>query len=94
MVDAYSRTELTTPVAVGGTGGLVQSRHGLRLLPQALATAAGAATVLQPQGDEPVRSLDRELARIASRYDRSTATLVALTMEYPWPERQARLVQN
>lgn len=94
MVDAYSRTELTTPVIVGGTGGMVQSRHGLRLLPQAPATAAGAGTVMQPQRDAPVRSLDRELGRIASRYDRSTAALVALTMEYPWPNRQAQLVQH
>lgn len=94
MVDAYSRTELTKPVAVGGGGGLVQSRHGLRLLPQAPAAGAGAAAVLQPQSDAPARSLDRELARIASRYDRSTAALVALTMEYPWPGQQARLVQN
>ena len=94
MVDAYARTELTTPVAVSGAGSMVQSRHGLRLLRQAHATAAGAGTVLQPQSDAPVRSLDRELARIASRYDRSTAALVALTMEYAWPERQARLVQN
>jgi putative intracellular protease/amidase len=94
MADAYSRTELTTPVVVSGTGGMVQSRHGLRFLPQAPATAADAGTVLQPQGDAPVCSLDRELARIASRYDRSTAALVALTMEYPWPARQARLVEN
>jgi len=91
MVDAYSRTELSGVVAVGGNGGFVESRHGLRLQP---GTATGAATVLQPQGDEPARSLDRELARIASRYDRSTAALVALTMEYPWPAQQARLVQN
>ena len=94
MADAYARTELTRPVAVGGGGGLVQSRHGLRLLPQAPATAAGAATVLQPQSDASARSLDRELVRIASRYDRSTAALVALTMEYPWPGQQARLVRN
>lgn len=91
MVDAYSRTELSRVVAVGDNGGFVESRHGLRLQPGA---AAGAATMLQPQGDEPVRSLDRELARIASRYDRSTAALVALTMEYPWPAQHARLVRN
>ena len=34
MADAYARTELTTAIAVGGAGGLVQSRHGLRLLPR------------------------------------------------------------
>ena len=92
MVDAYSKTELTTAIAFGGDGGFVQSRHGLRLLPGIFAGTAGL--VLEPQGDKPVQLLDRELARIASRYDRSTAALVALTMEYPWPAQQARLVQH
>lgn len=94
MVDAHSRTELTKVITVGGAGGFVQSRRGLRLRPDAPAAAAGADTVLQPQSDEPARTLDRELARIASRYDTPTAAFVALTMEYPWSEQQARRVQN
>ena len=47
----YSRTELTRVITVGGTGGFVQSRRGLRLRPDAPAAAAGADTVLQPQSD-------------------------------------------
>jgi hypothetical protein len=94
MVDAHSRTELTKVITVGGAGGFVQSRRGLRLRPDAPAAAAGAGTVLEPQSDQPARTLDRELARIASRYDGPTAALVALVMEYPWSEQQARLVQN
>jgi hypothetical protein len=93
MVDAYARTELNKVITVGAAGGFVQSRRGLRLRSDA-AAAAGANTVLQPQRDEPARTLDRELARIASRYDAPTAALVALTMEYPWSEQQARQVQN
>jgi hypothetical protein len=31
-----------------------------------------------------MQSLEDELTRIAARYDRATAALVALTMEYPW----------
>jgi hypothetical protein len=72
----------------------VQTRHGLRLLPDATVAAAGADIVLQPQSEAPARSLDSELARIASRYDRPTAAYVALTMEHPWSEQQARLVQD
>ena len=94
MVDANSRTELAKVVTVGGAGGFVQSRRGLRLRPDAPAAAAGTDTVLQLQSDEPVRTLDRELVRIASRYDGPTAAFVALTMEYPWSEQQARLAQN
>jgi len=94
MVDANSRTELAKVVTVGGAGGFVQSRRGLRLRPDAPAAAAGTDTVLQLQSDQPVRTLDRELARIVSRYDGPTAAFVALTMEYPWSEQQARLAQN
>jgi hypothetical protein len=89
MADAYSRTELSNVIAVGGAGEVVQSRHGLRLRPGSSGERAGADVVLEPQKDQPARSLDIELARIASRYDRPTAALVALTMEYPWPVRQA-----
>jgi putative intracellular protease/amidase len=92
MVDAAPRTELTKVITVGGSGGPVQSRRGLRLRPDA--TAAGTDAVLQPQGDQPAKTLDRELARMASRYDAATAAFVALTMEYPWSEQQVRLAQD
>lgn len=94
MVDAHFRTELAKVITVGGAGGFVRSRRGLRLRPDAPAAAGGADTVLQPPSDEPARTLDRELARIAARYDGPTAAFVALAMEYPWSERQARLVQD
>ena len=35
-------------------------------------------------GGAPGDMMDRVLARIAGRYDMSTAAIVALTMEYPW----------
>ena len=62
----------------------MQSRRGLRLQPDVPAAAAGTDTVLEPQSDQPARTLDRELARIASRYGDATAAFVALVMEYPW----------
>ena len=55
MVDAYSRTELTKAIAVGGAGGFVQSRRGLRLQSDAPAATAGTDTVLQPQSDQPAQ---------------------------------------
>jgi putative intracellular protease/amidase len=94
MVDAYSRTELSRLSLMGETDGVVQTRHGLRLRPDTTVATAGADTVLEPQSDTPARSLDSELARIASRYDRPTAAYVALIMEHPWSEQQARLVQD
>lgn len=94
MVDAYSKTELTRVITMGGADGVVQSRHGLRLRPDAPAATADAEIVLQPPSEEPVRALDGELSRIASRYDRPTAAYVALTMEHPWSEQQSRLAQD
>lgn len=85
MADAYSRTELTKTIAVGGADGVAHSRRGLRLRAQATANAAGA--VLEPSSDRPAQTLDRELPRIASRYGDATAAFVALVMEYPWTGR-------
>ena len=84
LADAHSRTGLSKVIGVGGEGGSVQSRRGLRLQPDARATAAGNDTVLEPPADQPARTLDRELPLIASRYGDATAAFVALVMEYPW----------
>lgn len=90
MVDAYSRTELTELIAANGPGGEVHSRRGLTL--QFDAPTKSVAFAVEPPRDEPARVIDRELSRIATRYDAPTAALVALTMEYPWPRPQP--VQN
>jgi hypothetical protein len=90
MVDAYSRTELAKVITVGGTGAFARSRHGLRLRPD----ASGTDTSLEPQRHEPAQTLDRELARIASRYGRPTAALVALVMEFPGYEQQVQRSQS
>lgn len=80
MIDAHARTELSEVITVGGEGGAVQSRRGLRLRPD---VPVGADPVLAPQSDQPARQIDRELARIASRHGDATAAFVALVMEYP-----------
>jgi len=92
MADAYARTELTELIAANGTSGQVQSRRGLTLLLDA--PTKSVAFVVEPPRDQPARVIDRELSRIATRYDAPTAAFVALTMEYPWPGPQARLVKN
>jgi putative intracellular protease/amidase len=90
MVDAWSRTELAKVTAFGGTSGSVHSKRGLHLLLDKNAAAAGA---LHVPGDDPARILERELPRIERRYDRPTALLAALTMEYDWPGRE-RIAQD
>ncbi|WP_424630207.1 DJ-1/PfpI family protein [Bradyrhizobium sp. SYSU BS000235] len=93
MADAYARTELTELIAAnGGAGGQVQSRRGLTL--QFDAPTKSVAFAVEPPRDQPARVIDRELSRIATRYDAPTAAFVALTMEYPWSGPQARLVRD
>ncbi len=92
MADAYSKTELTELIAANGAGGQVQSRRGLTLLLDT--PTKSVAFVVEPPRDQPARVIDRELSRIATRYDAPTAAFVALTMEYPWSGPQARLVQD
>jgi putative intracellular protease/amidase len=84
-VDAYSRTEMTRLMTVGPGEEGVRSRHGLVVYPDAPAAAATVDAMLPaPPADAVARTLDRELARMANRYDRPTAAFVALTLEYPW----------
>jgi hypothetical protein len=45
--------------------------------------------VAPPQSDVPARTTERVLAQIAARFDRPTADIVALVIEYPW-SREAR----
>jgi putative intracellular protease/amidase len=89
LVDAYSRTGLSTAVTVGGEA--VRSRHGLMIHPAAPRQAAAVGHLLPPpSSDAPAQAIDRELAQIASRYGRPTADIVALVIEYPWSAETAR----
>jgi putative intracellular protease/amidase len=84
-VDAYSRTEMTRLMTVGPNGEGVRSRYGLVIYPDAPPGAASVDAMLPaPPADAVARTLDRELARMANRYDPPTAAFVALTLEYPW----------
>jgi putative intracellular protease/amidase len=87
--DAYSRTGLSAVVTVG-SGTAVRSRYGLVVHPTTSSRAAAVDRMLPPlRRDSPALTIERELARIAARFDRPTADIVALTMEYPWGARSA-----
>jgi transcriptional regulator GlxA family with amidase domain len=83
--DAYSRNQLTTVVAVMNGSKTARSRHGLVLRVDESAQAGAVDYMLPPlRTDAPAGTIEDELARIASRYDRPTAAIAALVMEYPW----------
>lgn len=91
MTDAYSRTAMTTVVTLGNQGKAVRSKHGLVIHPaQPIETAEVDEMLPVPGADAPGITIERELARIASRYDQPTADIVALTMEYPWTSKAWR----
>ena len=83
--DAYSRTALSKVITVGSSKA-VRSKHGLMLHPQTSGQAAAAYMLPAPQAAAPALAIDRDLAQIASRFDRPTADIVALVVEYPWIE--------
>lgn len=84
-VDAYSRTALSTVVTIASRSEPVRSRHGLTIQAHSTAQAAAVDRMLPaPGSDTPARTIDRELAHIASRFGRPTADIVALVVEYPW----------
>jgi putative intracellular protease/amidase len=94
-VDVYSRTALSTVVTLGNSGDAVRSRHGLIIRPNASRQAVAVDHMLPPPpSDAPAQTLDRELADIASRFDRPTAEIVALVVEYPWSAEAAPMARR
>jgi hypothetical protein len=72
-------------VSVGSSGEAVRSKHGLVIYPSTSDQAADVSHMLPPpRSDEPARTIERELTQIAARFDRPTAEIVALVIEYPW----------
>jgi putative intracellular protease/amidase len=87
MVDAYSRTQLGT-VVVMGEGGSVTTRSGLTIHVDPIEPAKVTRMLPAPPTDNVALTLETVLPDIVSRYDRPTADIVALAMEYPWPREQ------
>lgn len=84
-VDAYSRTELAKVVTLGSNGAAVRSKHGLMIRPDGATGSMSVDHMLPaPSSNSPAKTIEQELTHIALRYDRPTAEIVALVMEYPW----------
>ena len=97
VADAWSRTYRSRAVTFASNASVVESRTGLRLIPDQLASNWSASQRLTSLGQHPPSAaLDECLQQIASRYGPSTARFVAMQLEYPAapsenPERQQRL---
>jgi putative intracellular protease/amidase len=84
VADAWSRTYRSRAVTFAVAEGAQQTRHGLRILPQQIATNWPAQRRLPAIGElPPARALDQALQGIETRYGMGTADFVAMQLEYP-----------
>jgi hypothetical protein len=84
VADAWSRTYRSRAVTFASTAGARQTRNGLRILPDEVATNWPAARQLPEIGDaKPAEALDSALGGIAARYGTRTTDFVAMQLEYP-----------
>ena len=84
VTDAWSRTYRSQAVTFARAAGAQQSRNGLRILPDEVATNWPAERLLPSVGDrKPAEALDDALQGIAARYGTRTTDFVAMQLEYP-----------
>ena len=84
VADAWSRTYRSRAVTFADTAGARQTRNGIRILPDEVATSWPAARRLPEIGDtKPADALDNALGGIAARYGTRTTDFVAMQLEYP-----------
>lgn len=82
VADAWSRTYRSSAVTFAGNHDEIRTKHGLRILPEAVVDAWPADRLL-PVGARPAHALDEALRGIEARYGGDTADFVAMQLEYP-----------
>ena len=83
--DAWSRTYRSKAFTVSGTE-RVMSLNGLEIIPDFMTGSEQKFETYAPIPESPGNSLSSTLAQIEGRYGASTASNVALQLEYPWQE--------
>jgi hypothetical protein len=84
VADAWSRTYRSRAVTFAAAGGALESRNGIRILPDHVATSWPTGRLVPSiGGTPPAKALDEALQAIASRYGSGTADFVAMQLEYP-----------
>ncbi|PHR60524.1 MAG: transcriptional regulator [Robiginitomaculum sp.] len=81
--DAWSRTYKSRCYTVSNSQKII-SLNGLEIIPDKTEAEASKLKILPELNSMPGQTLDIVLRQIAQRYGRSTASLVALQLEYPW----------
>jgi putative intracellular protease/amidase len=82
--DAWSRTYRSQALTFAGSAGALETRNGMRILPDVISASWPAASRLPSTSDRPpAQALDQTLRSIESRYGRRTGAIVAMQLEYP-----------
>jgi putative intracellular protease/amidase len=80
VADAWSRTYRSRAVTFAGSPGVITSRSGIRIVPDASAKPQDVVNAFADRA--PVQALDQTLAGIESRYGAATRYVVAMQLEY------------
>jgi transcriptional regulator GlxA family with amidase domain len=84
VADAWSRTYRSRAVTFAGSTEALQTRNGIRILPDHVATNWPDERLLPALLErQPAEALDGALHTIAERYGMRTAAFVAMQLEYP-----------
>ena len=82
--DAWSRTYRSRAYTFASTAEAMESRNGIRILPDEIVNSWPVESRLPSINDRlPAQALDQTLRSIASRYGRRTSAIVAMQLEYP-----------
>jgi hypothetical protein len=83
VADAWSRTYRSRAVTFAGTPDAVETRSGIRIVPDRVAADWPAARRLPAIGNRPpAQALDRALHEITARHGMRTGDFVAMQLEY------------
>ena len=84
VADAWSRTYRSRAVTLASTAAAVESRNGIRIIPDRASSSRSTDRLLPAVGQrKPAQALDEVLATIRERYGQRTAGIVAMQLEYP-----------
>lgn len=84
VADAWSRTYRSSAVTYAQSSGAVETRNGVRVIPDEIGTSSPVDHSITTFPDrKPADALDEALAAIGARYGENTADIVAMQLEYP-----------
>jgi putative intracellular protease/amidase len=87
VADAWSRTYRASATTFAVSADVVESRNGVRVIPDEVASLWPADRKVSTFSDQkPADALDETLAAITARYDERTTNVVAMQLEYPRQE--------